>query len=208
MIGKWICTEKTIETPLFIKRFRANNVRRATLHISGLGYFFFLLNGKRITSDLFTPAQTDYAPRDTAKFLYPIHDTLSHKVFYLSYDLTDYVIQGENTLSVVVGNGWFRQKERIAEGNTDYSDTLTCIFDIHIENNDGTTHTVSSDGSEQCYVYPILKSSLFLGEVLDTRMFSSPLPQAPTYLYDSAQLGTLVLHDCPQDRVIRTVSPR
>ncbi len=208
MNGKWICTDKSVETPMFVKHFSIHNAKQVTLSISGLGYFFFLINGRRVSKDLFTPAQTDYAPRDTANFLYPIHDSFTHKVFYLSYDLTEFVKEGENTLSVVVGNGWFRQTERIAEGKTDYSDTLCCIFDIYIEAADGITYTVSSDGSEDCYVYPIIKSNLFLGDVIDTRMFLAPLPRAKTCLYDPSQLGTLVLQNCPKDRVIRTIVPR
>lgn len=207
MNGKWICTDKSVETPLFLKRFLIHDAKRVTLTISGLGYFFFLINGKRISDDLFTPAQTDYAPRDTSDFLYPIYDKFTHKVFYLTYDLTDHVREGENTLSVVVGNGWFRQTERIAEGKTDYSDTLCCIFDIQIEKADGTFHLIHSDGSEECYVYPILKSNLFLGDTIDTRMFDRPLPAVKTFLYDDSKLGKLVEQNCPKDRVIRTITP-
>lgn len=208
MKGHWLCTDKTVETPMFVKRFSIENARRVTLDITGLGYFFFLVNDLRVTDDLFTPAQTDYAPRDTARFLYPIHDTFTHKVFYLTYDITDFVKVGENTLSVVVGNGWFRQKERIAEGNTDYSDNVCTVFDIHIEQNDGSVRTISSDDDVDCYVYPITRSNLFLGDTIDTRMFKRPLPTAPTYRYDASSLGDLVAQTCPSDRVIRTITPK
>ena len=204
----FICTDTTVETPMFVKRFALNGTCRVTLDITGLGYFFFLINGKRVTDDLFTPAQTDYAPRDTSKFLYPISDCLTHKVFYLTYDITDFVKTGENTLSVVVGNGWFRQKERIAEGNTDYSDTVCTAFAIHIEQNDGSITTLFSDDDVDCYVYPILKSNLFLGDTIDTRMFQKPLPTAPTYRYDASHLGELTKQTCPFDRVIRTLTPK
>lgn len=207
MNGIWICTDASVETPMFVKRFYANHAKRVTLSISGLGYFFFTINGIRISDDLFTPAHTDYAPRDTAHFLYPIHDRLTHKVFYLTYDLTEYIQNGENVLSVVVGNGWFRQSERIAEGHTDYSDTLCCIFDIQLENHDGSSHILCSDGSEECYVYPILKSNLFLGDMIDTRMFLSPLPQVTTSLFTQCRLGKLLPQNCPKDRVIRHISP-
>ena len=192
---------------MFVKHFQVEEIKRVTLKISGLGYFFFTVNGKRVTDELFTPAQTDYAPRDTAKFLYPITDTLTHKVFYLQYDITDTVVEGDNVLSVVVGNGWFRQTERIAEGSTDYSDTLCAIFDIEIEGMNGKISVVSSDGDEECFVYPILKSNLFLGDVIDTRMFLSDLPKANVFLYDSRKLGNLALQDCPSDRVIRKIIP-
>lgn len=208
MNGKWICTDPSVETPMFVKHFSIYNAKRVTLSITGLGYFFYLINGNRVSNDLFTPAQTDYAPRNTENFLYPIHDRFTHKVFYLTYDITNFVKKGENTLSVVVGNGWFRQTERIAEGRTDYSDTLCCIFEICIDDTNGNSTIIPSDGTEECFVYPILKSNLFLGDVIDTRMFLAPLPRTQTYLYDASQLGTLIPQDCPRDRVIRTILPR
>ncbi|MBQ7364776.1 MAG: family 78 glycoside hydrolase catalytic domain [Clostridia bacterium] len=207
MIGKWITTSPEVTTPMFVKRFTVDSPKRVRLSITGLGYFFFTVNGQRVSRDLFTPAQTDYMPRDTASFTYPIHDTLTHKVLYLEYDITAFVSSGENTLEVVVGNGWFRQPERIAEGKTDYSDTLCAWFTIEIEDASGTRQTVYSDGSEDCFVYPILESNLFLGDVIDTRMFRSPLPEAPTYLFDGSRLGTLVRQTCPPDRVIRHIVP-
>ena len=206
MKGRWITADKSIETPMFVKRFQVKSAKKVTLSISGLGYFFFTLNGKRVSEDLFTPAPTDYMPRETARFSYPIHDTLTHKVFYLTYDITEAVTSGENTLSVVVGNGWFRQKERIAEGITDYCDRLCTVFELTVEEEDGSISSISSDGSEECYVYPILKSNLFLGDTVDTRMLLSPLPRGKTELFD-APLGKLSRQTCPADRVIRRLTP-
>ena len=206
MQGKWICTEQKVQTPLFVKKFNLQSAKSVNIDISGLGYFVLLINGKRVSTP-FVPAQTDYIKRDTSIFMYPIFDTFTHKIFYLNYDITKYTHEGENEIKVIVGNGWFRQPYRIAEGCTSYSDLVCTAFDINITDDLGL-RTVSSDGSELAFVYPILESNLFTGETVDTRMFLKDLPKAETMLFDSTLLGELALQDCPLDRVIRTIKPK
>ena len=111
MNAKWITCQKDIVTPRFSKTFTAEKIASAVIDISGLGYFTLLINGKKVSDDLFTPAQTNYAPRDLSKFIYPIFDTIGCRVLYMTYDVKDYLVEGENTIDVIVGNGWFRQKE-------------------------------------------------------------------------------------------------
>ena len=96
MKGKWITCAKSVETPLFRKTFTADNVARAVIDISGLGYFTLLVNGRHVTDELFTPALTNYAERDLSRFAYPIHDTISCRVLYMSYDITPLMRRGEN----------------------------------------------------------------------------------------------------------------
>ena len=107
MKGKWITCAKSVETPLFRKTFTAGDFTKAVIDISGLGYFTLLVNGRRVTDELFTPALTNYAERDLSRFAYPIHDTISCRVLYMSYDVTPFMRKGENTVEVIVGNGWY-----------------------------------------------------------------------------------------------------
>ncbi len=205
MLGKWICSNADVKTPMFSKKFIVSKNANAQIDISGLGYFVLFVNGIRVSTP-FVPAQTDYAKRDTLNFKYPIRDTFTHKVFYLNYDITEHIVEGENEIRVLVGNGWFRQDLRIAEGNVSYSDLVCTVFDIKISDQNGTC-IVSSDGSEQAFIYPILESNMFYGETVDTRMFLTDLKPADTFLFDDSLLGDLHLQDCPLDRVIRTISP-
>lgn len=68
MLGKWISCAECIETPMFRRTFEIKKIGKAKIKISGLGYFTLLINGRRVTEDLFTPAQTDYRDRDHTKF--------------------------------------------------------------------------------------------------------------------------------------------
>ncbi len=206
MLDKWITCSPSVETPLFRKRFNADSLASASLDISGLGYFSVLINGKAITDDLFTPALSNYSPRDGASFLYPIHDTMSCRVYYMRYDITPFVRAGENTIDVIVGNGWYRQKERLVECKALFGESLIAAFDITLNDAHGNTFVVSSDGSEEGFVYPILRSNLFLGETVDTRLFDKPLEKTPVFVSDFVP-QKLVLQTCPSDRVIRTLKP-
>ncbi len=206
MLDKWITCSPSVETPLLRKRFNADSLASASLDISGLGYFSVLINGKAITDDLFTPALSNYSPRDGASFLYPIHDTMSCRVYYMHYDITQFVRAGENTIDVIVGNGWYRQKERLVECKALFGESLIAAFDITLNDAHGNTCVVSSDGSEEGFVYPILRSNLFLGETVDTRLFDKPLEKTPVFVSDFVP-QKLVLQTCPSDRIIRTLKP-
>ena len=102
MQGKWISAKPEVETPVFRKTFMAKDVASARIDICGLGFFVLLVNGKRVSDDLFVPALTDYRPRDTSKFYYPIFDKFTHRVLYMTYDLTGFLKEGENTIEVRV----------------------------------------------------------------------------------------------------------
>ena len=120
MLGKWICADPGVETPVFRKVFEANDIASAKIDISGLGFFVLTVNGRRVSDDLFVPALTDYRPRDTSKFYYPIFDTLTHRVLYMTYDLTGFLKEGENTfeirLTLSLHNAIYGDSDRISVG--------------------------------------------------------------------------------------------
>jgi len=207
MNGKWICALPEVETPVFRKTFEAEDIASAKIDISGLGFFVLLVNGKRVSDDLFVPALTDYRPRDTSKFYYPIFDQFTHRVLYMTYDLTSFLRAGENTVEVIVGNGWYRQNERVGEGKCGFSDRLTAVFDISIVHTDGSETIVSTDGSEKAYIYPILRSNLFLGEIWDTRIPLDDLPETEVRISDF-QPDQMDRQTCPADKVIRELQPK
>ena len=46
--AKWICGAKDAQSPIIFKRFSIEQVKKATLFITGLGYFEAKVNGKSI----------------------------------------------------------------------------------------------------------------------------------------------------------------
>ena len=121
--AQWIACEK-FESPIICRTFSVDVFTSAELFITGLGYFMPYLNGVPVTDCRFMPAQTDYHPRDTAKFTYPIHDRMHHRINYLRFDVSGMLKPGENTLRILLGNGWYRQTLRKAEGDMSYGMSL------------------------------------------------------------------------------------
>lgn len=95
-IGKWIeypaCPE--YRSPVFRKRFSlVKNSGKSTLYISGLGFYSACINGVPVTDARLQPAFSAY----------------DKTVYYNIYDVSPLIREGENEISVALGNGWFHE---------------------------------------------------------------------------------------------------
>jgi alpha-L-rhamnosidase len=78
--------------PLFRTDFKIKKrIRSAYLFISGLGHYKAYINGQQIGQDFLSPGWTHY--RKTC--------------LYNTYDVTSALQKGENTIGVIVGNGFY-----------------------------------------------------------------------------------------------------
>ncbi len=80
-------------SPMFVCDFTADisDIKHARLYISGLGIFQAYLNGKKISENLFEPGESDAAKT----------------VYYVTYDVSEMLINGDNALGVILGNGQY-----------------------------------------------------------------------------------------------------
>ncbi len=200
--ASWIACEK-FASPIIRRIFSVNAFTSAELYITGLGYFTAYLNGTPVTDNRFLPAQTDYHPRDTAKFNYPIHDRTRHRIHYLKFDVTHLLTEGENRLHILLGNGWYRQTLRKAEGDMCYGSALKARYALHIHTPSGS-FVIASDGDELYGNSPILESNLYRGEVIDLRQTVEYTERVKVIQMDIP----LVLQDCPPDRVAEEIAPK
>ncbi len=163
---KWIGAKEEYSSPIIRKNFSLNSVISARIHITGLGFFYAEINSKPITDECFLPIVSDYEFRDLTKFIYPLNDMITNRIYYHTYDITSLLNEGENLLTVQLGNGFYRQQERICEGKINYSDTLKTIFKIVVETESGMFEIVS-DGSETQTDSFVTYNNLFYGETVD-----------------------------------------
>jgi hypothetical protein len=63
---------------------------RATIYLNSVGFFQLFINGKRVGADQFTPHVSQPDKRS----------------FCLTYDVTDYLTEGKNTIGLWLGQGW------------------------------------------------------------------------------------------------------
>ena len=146
--------------PLFRKEFTLKKpVRRARLYITGLGYYDARLNGESVGDALLDPGWTDYAKR----------------VYYSTFDVTDmFSDEPDQCLAVGVGNGWYnplplRMWGRRVIGNTLTTGRPRVIAQLDIEYEDGSTATIATDKTWKVAQGPMLRNSIYLGEVYDAR---------------------------------------
>ena len=213
----WICGGAGCEAPLFRRSFWLDKTERfqsARLEICGLGYFLFYINGKRISDQELMPAMTDYASVLGCETTYPVWEERSaHRCWYLSFDLLPYLKTGENVLAVRLGNGWYHQTERIAEGKFIFG-LPKLWFELTLTDADGRQEWIESDRQTLWHPGGLLKNNLFLGEVLDLRKepegwqdpgadLSGWKPAQPVHAPETL----LEEQTCPPDRVIRKLYP-
>lgn len=213
----WICGGAGCEAPLFRRSFwldRTERFQSARLEICGLGYFLFYINGKRISDQELMPAMTDYASVLGCETTYPVWEERSaHRCRYLSFDLLPYLKAGENVLAVRLGNGWYHQTERIAEGKFIFG-LPKLWFELTLTDTDGRQEWIESDRQTLWHPGGLLKNNLFLGEVRDLRKepegwqdlgadLSGWKPAQPVHAPETL----LEEQTCPPDRVIRKLYP-
>ncbi len=112
-------------------RFEAKHaIKRATLHICGLGLYEASINEKRVGNDVLAPVPSNY----------------EKSIHYNSYDVTKLLQQGSNQVNVTVSNGRFytmqQNKKKYKIRNFGYP---TLRANLIIEYADGKTETIATD---------------------------------------------------------------
>jgi alpha-L-rhamnosidase len=186
----------------------------ARAYVSGLGFYELWINGERVADHVLSPNQTNYDRRQLRRLAYPFDDETSQRVCYVTYDVTSYLRAGRNAVGVILGHGWYNQRDRLAEGYMWYG-LPRFIVQIEVTLPDGNLQTVVSDSSwKVCTSGPIVHNGIFTGEHYDARLeiadwqlpdyddsgwrWASPMP---------APKGRLTAQYGPPDRVIQTLEP-
>ncbi|MFT3870715.1 MAG: family 78 glycoside hydrolase catalytic domain [Nibricoccus sp.] len=154
--GIWIAAPAATETVLLRKDFLVGpKLRRALVHVTGLGQYEMTLNGERVGQDLFTPGWTNY--EDTA-----LYDT---------YDVTNQLKEGNNAVGLNVGNSMYHvvRRNRFAKFTNSYG-PLKAILHLRLEYADGRIEFVGTDDTWRTHAGPNPFASIYGGEDLDARL--------------------------------------
>lgn len=141
--------------PLLRKTFTVSKpLKQATIFISGLGHFDMFLNGQKHGDHFLDPGWVQY--RQQAQ--------------YVSFDLTQDLQIGNNTLGVMLGNGFYhipRERYRKLTGSFGYPKMICRLLLVY---EDGTEENVVSGTDWQTAPGPITYSSIYGGESYDARL--------------------------------------
>ncbi len=212
--AKWLACDKAFSAPIVLKKFTAQNVQKATIDICGLGYYELFINGKRVGDEFFKPAVSDYSDRDFTHFAYPLPDKTSHTIYYNTYDVARYLREGENTLAVLLGNGFYRQQRRCCEGNTWFGEELLLRYDLRLLEGE-KTREIYSDGAELSMPSFIEENNLFYGEIHDYKGFDFAVLHGeegrgnglPVHVV-AAPKAKLLKQRCKNDGVYKIIQPK
>lgn len=182
--------------PLLRAAFRVEKpVRRAEIAICGLGFYEARLNGKPLDGAVLEPGWTNY--RKTC--LYRVHD------------LTGRILQGENVLGVMLGNGMYNVVGGRYTKFTGSFGPPKLIAQLDIEYADGTTAQVVTDGNWKIAPGPIVFSCIYGGEDYDARRESVgwDCPGFDASTWQAAEEcagpgGRLSTHSGPPIKVVET----
>lgn len=136
---------ETSPAPYFRRDFEINkSIASATVYVSGLGYYELYINGDKVGDSVLSPAPTNYDKRNLRHLLYGYSDRSSTRILYNTFDVSAMLKPGANTIGMLLGNGWYNQRDRREEGWMWY-DAPRLILQMEIEYRDGATESIVSD---------------------------------------------------------------
>lgn len=166
MFDKWI-TNGT-ERPFYARRQLSitKDIKNAHAKVCGLGQFLFYINGRKVSDHELDPAWTDY-----------------HKwIQYVTFDVADYVQQGENVIGAEIGNGWYIKCDEhytfsfpsFMPPNPNpyqpYGKNLVLALELTVEYTDGTADIWQADESFRVKEHPVIMTNVYGSETIDGRL--------------------------------------
>lgn len=207
--AEWVTYESGCTSPVIKGSFFIEKPERAEITVCGLGFFRLWINGREVSEDKFVPVNSQYCKRDLTAFEYPITDELSYRTYAVRYDISKFLVGGENDIRAVLGCGWFAQKKRNAEGYTKYGDIKLC-YKIDAEGRDGKLYTFVSDEKLLWRQSRITENNIYFGEAHDMDLSDELTAQDgfKKVIKAPAHETEFFIQDCPADRVTRIIEPK
>ena len=147
--------KKRTTVPYFRKDFSIEKkISKAYVFVSGLGQYELYINGDKIGDHFLSPGWTDY--RKTC--------------FYNTFDITENLKRGSNTVGSIVGNGFYNiNRERYRKLVIAYG-APKMILKLIVQYSDGSKNVIVSDESWKTTPSPVTFSSIYGGEDYDARL--------------------------------------
>ncbi|MBO0707371.1 MAG: family 78 glycoside hydrolase catalytic domain, partial [Candidatus Dormibacteraeota bacterium] len=174
--------------PVLERTFRLREgIAQARLYITAHGVYVAHLNAGRVGDQVLAPGWTSYRNR----------------LHYQAYDVSALVREGENTLHVLLGNGWFRGT--LVRQNCHYGDRLALLAQLEVAYADGSTEVIGTDEEWRAAESGILANDLYDGQRSDLRAGAGE-PDDGVEVVD-ADLGRLTAPEGPPVRVTQVLEP-
>lgn len=196
-------SEMPSPAPLLRKSFSVERpIRSAKAYVTGLGFFEFYINGMKAGDEVMAPAISLYGPRKSAGEIGIMtgNNFSEYRVFYLCYDITGLLRQGENVAGAILGNGFFNPGNYWCEG---YG-TPRFLGQIHISYADGSEEVIGSGPDWKAHRSPILLDNVYDGEHYDARR---DIPGWASPGYDDTGWEPVALRKAPGGKLQAQTAP-
>lgn len=150
---------KETPNPLLRKEIELKKeIKSARLYIAGLGYSIAYINGQRVGDNMLDMPWTQF----------------SKQVMYHTFDVTSMLQKGRNAIGVMLGNGWYNPMPFKLFQRLNLRGYLTvgkpCLkAQLRIVYADDSAETIATDEKWKAGDGPVLKNSVYLGEMYDAR---------------------------------------
>ncbi len=135
-----------------LKRFWCNeNIRSARVYASAHGVYDLYINGQRVSKRRLAPECSSY----------------EENLYYQTYDIGEYLVPGENTVSAILADGWWIGRLGMAGDSCNYGRRLGFLMQMELREQDGSVTMVLSDENMVSRPSYIRYSDLFIGEKWD-----------------------------------------
>jgi len=196
------------ESPILKTEFTVSGeIEKARLYIVGLGYYIPKINGEKIDDDLLKPAWSDFSERNMSHLIYPYDDGAVKSVLYETDDVTNFIKEGQNTLEVTLGNGWYNQHERNVEGSFAYGNPCL-LAQLEITMKSGEKLTIKTNDKDWfAATSAIVFNNIYFGEVYDARKETENKEWKKAIKAVNPPTGKLRSQQVPNERVNEIILP-
>lgn len=158
--GDWITDSPDFNikpAPYFRKAFEIHKkVKSAQAYIAAAGLYELYLNGEKVGDHRLDPMYTRF----------------DRRTLYVTYDVTQNMLKGENAIGVILGNGWYNHQSMAVwyfdkaswRARPKFCMNLRLIYD------DGTEEIISTGQDWKTALSPITLNSIYTAEHYDARL--------------------------------------
>ncbi len=190
--GSWISDSEDINlkpAPYFRKQFKGSGkVKTARVYIAAAGLYELYINGNRVGDHQLDPMYTRF----------------DRRTLYVTYDVTSLLASDQNTIGVLLGNGWYNHQST-AVWNFDKAPWRArpkfCL-NMRLTYEDGKEEVVSSDENWKTSLSPIILNSIYTAEHQDARLEQKGWDTAD---FDDSKWGTAIRVEAPSKNIVAQV---
>ncbi len=196
--AKWINPEGQINTDemqpvsYLRKTFTFDGeVKDARAYVSAHGIYEVKINGKRVSDFVLAPGTSSY----------------DKQMPYQTYDVTDLLENGENTITAEVADGWYRSYSGVDGDRNLFGTELAFFFQLE---NDGQVICATDETWEASQAGPLRQADMQMGEIYDanqeeiTDWHSVSVVDADNTLFKATNSVPIQEHEHFEGKIITT----